>query len=171
MAIQELLNSVVISQFVLPFFLIFFIIFALLEKTKILGDGKHTLNTWTAAVIGLIFVSAIFPKQVVANLILFLTIAIVVVFVTLLIWAFATGGGEAKVGDGVKKLAGIVIVIAVVIAVFWAAGLRLEFLNNLIDFLFYSSWSKDFWTNSVFIGFVAIAIALTWFGAKGSGKS
>ena len=169
MAVQELLNSTVVSQFILPFSLIFFIVFAILEKTKILGDGKHTLNTWIAAVIGLIFVSAVFPKQVVANLILFLTIALVVVFVTLLIWGFATGG-EAKVSDGVKKLAGFVIVIFVIIAVFWAAGLRLEFLNKLIDFLFYSSWSKDFWTNAVFIGFIAIAIALTWKGASGSGK-
>jgi len=167
MAIQDLLNSAIISQFILPFALIFFILFAILEKTKVLGGDKHALNVWTSAVIALIFVSAVFPKQVVANLILFLTIAIVVVFVTLMLWGFAIGG-DAKISGGVMKLSGVVIVIAVIIAVFWAAGLRLEFLNNLVDFLFYSSWSKDFWTNTVFIGFVAIAIALTWFGTKGA---
>src|SRR3990167_4002601 len=139
MAIQDLLNSVIVSKFMLPFALIFFILFAVLEKTKILGDGKHTLNVWTAAVIAVIFVSAVFPKQVVGNLILFLVIALIVVFVTLLIWGFATGG-DAKVSDGIKKLTAIVIVIFVIIAVFWAAGLRLEFLNSLIDFLFYSNW-------------------------------
>ena len=170
MAIQEtFLNNWVISQFVLPFALIFFILFAVLEKTKILGDGKHTLNVWTAEIIGLIFVSAVFQKQVVANLILFLVIALIVVFVTLLLWGFATGG-DAKVSDGIKKLTAIVIVIFVIIAVFWAAGLRLEFLNSLIDFLFYSNWSKEFWTNAVFIAFVAMAIAFTWFGTKGSSK-
>ncbi|MEK6760944.1 MAG: hypothetical protein AABX93_03405 [Nanoarchaeota archaeon] len=165
MAIQDLLNSTIVSQFMLPFALIFFILFAILEKTKILGDNKHTLNVWTAAVIALIFVSAVFPKQVVGNLILFLVIALVVVFVTLIIWGFTTGG-EAKIGDGVKKLSAYVIVIAVVIAVFWAAGLRLEFLNELIDFLFYSNWSKEFWTNAVFVGFIAIAIALTLKGSS-----
>ena len=167
MAIQDVLNSAVVAQFILPFTLIFFILFAVLEKTKILGGDKHALNVWTSAVISLIFVSAVFPKQVVANLMLFLVIAMVVIFVVLILWGFVNNG-EAKIDGNVMKLTGIVIVIIVIIAVFWAAGLRLEFLNKLIEFLFYSNWSKDFWTNAAFLGFVAIAIALTWFGAKGS---
>ena len=170
MAIQDtFLNNAIISQFILPFALIFFILFAVLEKTKVLGDSKHALNTWTAAVIALIFVSAVFPKQIVGNLILFLVIALVVVFVTLMIWGFTTQG-EAKIGDGVKKLSAYIIGIAVIIAVFWAAGLRLEFLNQVIDFLFYSNWSKEFWTNVVFVGFIAIAIALTLKDFSSGGK-
>ena len=149
--------------------LIFFIVFAILEKTKILGDGKHQLNTLVGAVIGLVFVSAVFPKQVTGNLILFLTVAIVVIFVGLLIWGFANGG-DASIPGGVKKLAGIAVIIAVIIAVLWAAGLKIEFFNNLFDFLFNSGWSATLWTNASFIVVIAIAAALIWTGAKAAGK-
>lgn len=159
MAEITFLQSWVVSKFILPLFLIWFLIFAILEKTKIFGEGKHQLNTMIALVIGLIFVSAVFPKEVVGNLILFLSVAIVVVFIGLLLWGF-TMGGEAKVEGNVKRLAAVGIVIAVTIAVFWAVGLRVEFLNQLIDFLFYSSWSSTFWTNALFIAVIATALAL-----------
>lgn len=165
MAGETFLQYWLVSDFILPFFLIWFIAFAILEKTKLLGDGRHQLNTLIAAVLGLIFVSSVFPKQVVGNLILFLTVAIVVVFVGLLLWGFATGG-EAKIPDGVKVLGAIAIVIAVGIAVLWAVGLRVEFFNNLFDFLFNSSWSTAFWTNVSFIVVIAIAAALLWVGSK-----
>ncbi len=165
MAQETFLQNWIVAKFILPFFLMFFVVFAILEKTGILGKEKKQLNALTSAIISLIFVSAVFPKEVVGNLILFLTISIVVVFVTLLIWGFVSGG-EAKLDGGVKKLAGIAVVIAVIIAVFWAAGLRVEFLNNLIDYLFYSGWSSVFWTNTLFIAVIAVAVALVLRGSK-----
>ncbi len=166
MAQETFLQNWIVAKFILPFFLMFFILFAILEKTEILGKSKKQLNALTSAVISLIFVSAVFPKEVVGNLILFLTISIIVVFVTLLIWGFVSGG-EATLSPGIKKLAGISVVIAVIIAVFWAVGLRVEFLNNLIDYLFYSSWSSTFWTNASFIAVIAIALGLVLSGSKG----
>ena len=168
MAEVTFLSNWIIAKFILPFALIFFIFFAILEKTKVLGDGRHTLNAWVSAIIGLIFVTAVFPKEVVGNLILFLTVAMIVVFVTILLWGFISGG-DAKIEGWVKKLAGIVLIAAVAIAIFWAVGLRIEFLNNLVDFLFYSSWSSTFWTNVVFIGAIAVAIAIV-LKTKGSGS-
>ena len=163
---ETFLQNWIVAKFILPFFLMFFILFAILEKTGILGKDKKQLNALTSAVISLIFVSAVFPKEVVGNLILFLTISIIVVFVALLIWGFVSGG-EAKLDGGVKKLAGFAVAIAVIIAVFWAVGLRVEFLNNLIDYLFYSSWSSKFWTNTLFIAVIAIALGLVLNGSKG----
>src|SRR3989344_1899534 len=107
MAIETILQHWIFTSFILPFLLVFFIVFAILEKTKIFGDGKKQLNALLAFVIGLIFVGAVFPKLVVGNLILFLTVALVIVFVTLLLWGFVTGG-EAKIeGKGIKWAAGI----------------------------------------------------------------
>ncbi len=73
-------------------FINLFIVFAVLEKTKVLGDDKKQLNALLAFVIGLIFVGAVFPKLIVANMILFLTVALVIVFVVLLLWGFVYSG-------------------------------------------------------------------------------
>ena len=51
----------------------FFVVFAVLERTKLFGAEKKQLNALTSFVVALIFVTAIFPKVIVENLILFLT--------------------------------------------------------------------------------------------------
>jgi hypothetical protein len=153
--VETILQHWIFTQFALPFLLMFFIVYAVLEKTKILGDNKQT-NSIVSFVIALIFVSAVFPKLVVANLILFLTVAIIVVFVGLLIWGFVSGG-EAKIsGKKLPMVAGIIIAIAVVAAVLWATGIGFEF----IEYIFVQEWSNAFWTNVLFVAVIAAALGL-----------
>ena len=156
MATETILQHWVLRQFAYPFLLIFFIMFAILEKTKILGTDKKQINALVSFVIGLIFVSVIYPKVVVENLILFLVVALVVFFVGLLLWGFATGG-EARIGGkGIKIVFGVLIVVAVLIALIWAMGIWDEFY----DVLFKQSWSSSLWTNVAFIVVVAAALAV-----------
>jgi len=149
------LQNWIVSKFILPFLLIFFIVFAILEKTKIFGEGKKQLNALTAFVVGLIFVGAVYPKLVVENMILFLTVAIVIVFVILLLWGFVFG--DLKEGFKLKKWMewglGILIGIAVVIAVIWATGLNVQ----VKEFL---SSQSHIWTNITFVVVIAVALAL-----------
>ena len=158
------LQSPVLTKFIYPFLLIFFIVFAILEKTKIFGDDKKQINALIAFVIGFIFITAIFPKEMVNNLILFLTIAIVIVFVVLMLWGFIMGGEGVKVFEnspkGLKWAIGIFIIIAVTIAVLWAAGVN---LSDIFDKLFHAHWSSEFWTDLVFVVLVAggLAVALS----------
>ena len=163
-----ILQSPILTKFVYPFFLIFFIIFAILERTKVFGEEKKQLNALISFVIAFIFVSAVFPKEIVANLILFLTLAIVIVFIVLMIWGFIMGGESLNVfsntSKGLKWAIGILIIIAVVIAVIWAAGVDTE---GLFGKLFNSSWSESFWTNVLFIVMVAIALAVVLNTGKG----
>ncbi len=153
---ETILQHWIFTQFALPFLLVFFIVFAILEKTKVLGDDKKQLDALVAFLIALIFVSAVFPKLVVGNLILFLTVAIIVVFVGLLIWGFVSGGEAKLEGKGIKIAAGIVILIAVIAAVLWATGVGFGF----IEYMFTQEWSKTFWTNALFIVVIAAALAL-----------
>jgi hypothetical protein len=159
MAQETILQHWVFTQFILPFLLIWTIVFALLEKTKILGDGKKQLDAIVAFVIGLIFVGAVFPKVVVGNLILFLTVAIIIMFVGLLLWGFISGyeikGDILKAGFA-KWIAGIIIIISVIGAVLWATGIWDSFYN----LLFRQSWSSSLWTNIAFIAVVAGALAV-----------
>jgi len=163
MVAETILQSEILTKFVYPFLLIFFIVFAVLEKTKVLGDDKKQLNALLAFVIGLIFVGAVFPKLIVANMILFLTVALVIVFVVLLLWGFVYSGEKGfEISKGLRTFLFIVLGIAVVVAVFWAVGVGGGFFN----FLFSSSWSNAFWTNFLFIVVIAAALALVIKGTK-----
>ncbi|MBD3247583.1 hypothetical protein GF378_03115 [Candidatus Pacearchaeota archaeon] len=163
---ETILQHWIFTRFALPFLLIFFIVFALLEKTKLLGDGKKQVNALVAFVIGLLAISVAYPIEAINNLILFLTVAIVVAFVGLILWGFVSGG-EAKVENkAIKWIIGVVIAIALIWAALWATKLALPFY----DFLFGQAWSKTFWTNVAFIAVVAIALAVVLItGAKGKG--
>jgi hypothetical protein len=160
---ETILQHWIFTRFALPFLLVFFVVFALLEKTKLLGDGKKQVNALVAFIIGLIAISVAYPIDVINNLILFLTIAIIVVFVGLILWGFVSGG-EAKVENKyIKWVIGVVIVVALIWAVLWASKLALPFY----DFLFSQEWSGTFWTNVAFIAVIAIALALV---LKGGAK-
>ena len=153
------LQNWIFTKFALPFLLIFFIVFAILEKTKVFGEDKKQINALISFVIGLIFVSVAYPKEVVGNLILFLTVALVVLFVVLILWGFVSGGdlkADFLTNRGVKWVVGIGVVVAVVLAVIWATGIH----GGLIDLLFYQSWSGTFWTNVLFVAAIAGALAL-----------
>jgi hypothetical protein len=146
MAEETILQNEIFTNFALPFLLIFFIF----------GEGKKQLNALVAFVIGLIFVAAVFPKLVVGNLILFLTIAIVVMFVALLLWGFVSGQAPKIENTPLKWVIGIVIVVAVGIALLWAMGIE----GGASDLLFEQSWSGEFWTNAAFVVVVIVALVL-----------
>ena len=163
MVTETILQSEILTKFVYPFLLMFFIVFAVLEKTKVLGDEKKQLNALVAFVIGLIFVGSVFPKLVVANMVLFLTVSLVIVFVVLLLWGFVSSGDKGfEISKELKTFLFIILGIAVVVAVFWAVGVG----GGFFAFLFNSSWSNAFWTNFLFIVVIAAALALVIKGSK-----
>lgn len=167
MAGETIFQHWIVTQFILPFLLMWTIVFAILQKTKLLGEDKKQLDAIVAFVIGLIFVGAIFPKLVVGNLILFLTVSIIVMFVGLLLWGFVSGD-ELKADflkkKGIKITAAIVVIVAVIIAVIWATGID----NNVLDFFFRNTWSGEFWTNFFFVAVVVITLAVVLRSSKKS---
>lgn len=168
MADTNIFQSTVATQFIYPFILMFFLVFAVLEKTKLLGENKKTLNAWIAGVIALIFVTAVFPKVIVGNMILYLTVAIVMVFVILLLWGFVYGTSKDGfvLTKGMKIGLGAVITIATILAVFWATGVGFSWFEKLFN----SSWSDSFWSNFFFILVIGIALAVTLKTAGGDKK-
>jgi hypothetical protein len=158
-----ILQGEIFTRFILPFFLVFFVLFAILEKTKLFGEGKKQVNAMISFVVGLIFVSVLYPTVVVSNLILFLTVALVCVFVILLIWGFIFGDDKGfKPEKWMKYSLAILAGIAFIVAVIWATGL----LDNVKAGLFDKAWSKTFWTNFGFILAIAVALALVLIGGK-----
>ncbi len=167
MAEEEIfLQHWIFTRFALPFLLVFAITYAVLEKTKVLGENKQ-VNALVSFVIGLILISVVYPQIVITNLILFLSVALIVVFVVLLIWGFISGG-EVKLPEskGLKILIGVVLIISVGIALLWATGAQ----ESTTNFLFFEEWSSQLWTNLSFVVLIAIALALVLKGSK-DGKS
>ncbi len=164
MADETFLQNPIFSQYLFPFLLVFFIVFAVLEKTKLFGDGKKQINALISFVIGLIFVTAIFPKIVVGNLVLFLTVAIVCIFVILLIWGFIFGGKDGfELDKKLKWILGIIAGVAFVIAVIFATGFNVMIQNFLSS---EQGMSGTIFTNIVFIVVIAVALALVLRNAK-----
>lgn len=157
------------TKFLLPFLLVFLIAFALLEKTKVLGEGNKQLNALVSFVIGFIFVGVAGPALMVSNLMLFLSVALVVVFVTLLIWATVSGRANFNIITD-NKIAIIVlfvlVVLSVVYASLWAAGIEID--KFIIDPLFNQSGSEAIWTNVGFVVIIALALALVLRGKASS---
>jgi hypothetical protein len=161
-----ILQAPLLTDFLYPFLLIFFIVFAILEKTAILGKDKKQINAMVSLVIGLIFVGAVFPKMIAENMVLFMTIGLVIIFVGLMIWGFLTGQtGGINIGSKMKIFYAWLLGIALVVSIIWASGLgsqAFKAIYNLMNFLFVSSWSGTFWTNILFVALIvgAIVIAL-----------
>ena len=159
---ETILQHWILTDFAFPFLLVFFIVFALLEKTKVLGDGKKQLNALVAFVIGLIFITAVSPTLVLANFMVFLTVSVIVLFVGLILWGFISGG-EAKIEDSkVKIIFGVIISIAVLIALL----VILDVHEAIFNFLFFQSWSNTLWTNVIFIVVIAAAVAVALKNSK-----
>lgn len=154
----------IFTRFILPFTLVVSIVYALLEKTKLFGEDKHQVNAIVAFSIGLLFVGFVYPTLVVQNMILFLSVALVILFVILLLWGFVFG--EIKEGfkpaTWMKIFLGVIVGIAVIFGVIWATG----FKDKLVDFLFRQSWSNTFWTNFLFVIIVVVALVLILVGKK-----
>jgi hypothetical protein len=167
MALDTIFQHWIFKDFMLPFVFMFVLIFAILQKTGILGKDKKQLDAIVAFVISLIFVSVAYPKLVVGNLILVLTVALVVIFIGLLLWGFLIGG-EAKFSfdaKWMKWVVGIGVTVFVILAVIWASG----FNSDVLNFLFYQSWSSVFWTNFIFIAVIIILLIIII--KSGGGKS
>ncbi|NCN51739.1 hypothetical protein GW931_01890 [archaeon] len=160
---SNILQASLFTDFLYPFLLMFFIVYALLEKSKILGADQKQINAFVSLIISLIFVSVIFPVIVVNNLILFMTVGIVVIFVGFMLWGFINDG-KIGFGEGSKVLKGLGVLtfIALIIAIFWATGTFpsvWSFLEKVFNWAFNSSGSASFWTN--FLVVVLVAAALT----------
>jgi len=149
-----ILSSGIVVNTILPFLLVFALVFAILEKTKILGDGKKQVDAIVALVIGLLVVSFANYTHIIVSLSVFLAVVLVVILVFMLLFGAFFEPGKFEVGKGIKITAGILALIAVVIAVLYYTG----------------AWDyiKDNWVgsgtgvvaNTIFVVLVIAAIAI-----------
>lgn len=110
---------------VLPFLLVFTIVFAILEKTRVLGEEKgeprKNLNSMVAFVIGLIFISIIRLVEVINQALPEVALVLIIAVSLLMLVGLFWGTSEVKLEVGWQK--GLVFIIAffVVLGIFFNA--------------------------------------------------
>ncbi|MFA5020281.1 MAG: hypothetical protein WC533_04235 [Candidatus Pacearchaeota archaeon] len=168
--VQNILANDFLVQIIYPFLLIFTLIFAILEKTKILGDEKHQVNALTSLAIALIAVAFSWATGIITKLMPFLAVSVVIILVLMILYGFVATGptGGFTVPNWMKYGLAVVIIIAVIIAVIVATG-QWGFVYNS---LFVSGTPTGWFTNILLLAIIigAIAIVLTS-GKKGSSSS
>lgn len=164
---ETILQSPILVNFVYPFLLIFFIVFAVLERTKILGEGKKQINALVAFVVGLLFVGTVSSQMLIQNMILFLSIALVIMFVVYLLWGFLFVNEDFKISKPLRNTLMVIVGIAMVVALFYITGIG----STVFGALFSVKLSSAFWTNFFFIVLIAAALAIALKTSSGaSGK-
>ncbi|MBU2612612.1 MAG: hypothetical protein KKB62_02740 [Nanoarchaeota archaeon] len=156
----NILQASLFTDFLYPFLLMFFIMYALLQKSKLFGEEQSQINAFVSLVVSLIFVAVVYPVVVVNNLILFMTVGVVVIFVGFVLWGFINNG-DISLNSKVQKGLAVLTFIAVIIAVLWATG-AFPGVWNALEVFFewaFSSGTEGFWTNFLIVVLVIAAVA------------
>ncbi|MBT3642550.1 hypothetical protein HN876_02055 [archaeon] len=152
------------TEMVLPFLLIFVVVFAILQKSKILGDGKAQIDAMVGLVIGLLLIGLPTPRDIVINLMPWLSVGVAVILVFLILYGFVAGDMS---GDGtpkwMKTTFGILAGLFTLGIVIYVSGLG----TIILDWFSGNYGSEGLFTNIVI---VLLVIGAVWVAVK-SGSS
>lgn len=162
---QPIIISGIFLNYIFPFALIFTLVFAILQKTKLLGDGKKQIDAIVGLVIGLILIAFEPARDVVVKLQVFLAIAIAIMFVFMLLYGFASGKKDGDVlGKGWKYAFYILITLGLVVAIIYITGM----LDTFTNFLFSSGAGSKLLINVLIIAVIVGALAAVLFSKEKS---
>lgn len=123
MATDTIFSSSLFQGIIFPFALVFVLVFAILDKSKLLGEGKRQINAIVSLVIALIFVSFSRAVGIVVGLMPFLAVMLVIILVFYLMIGFVFNNEKAFTPNrGIKIAGGIIVFVALLIAVAVVTG-------------------------------------------------
>ena len=158
---STILSHPIFVETILPFLLVFTIIFAVLQKSKVLGDGKRQVDSIVALVSALLVISFAQATGIIVQLIPFLAVSLVVLLVFMILVGSFRKGGDEMLPKGLKTALMAVVIIAVVIAVMVIT----DAWQYIFDLIFIGSDSSLF-INIVFIAIVIGAVIFVFVGSK-----
>jgi hypothetical protein len=117
-----ILSSPFFVEGVLPFLLIFALVFALLQKSGVLGKDKKQVDALVALAVGLLVISFGQALGIILQLVAFLAVSLVIVLVFMLLVGSFFKADTFDLPGWTKLVLGIIVFIAVVIAVLVFTG-------------------------------------------------
>ncbi len=150
------------TEMLLPFLLVFVVVFAILQKSKILGDGKAQIDAMVAMVVGLLLIGVPGPRDVIVGIMPWMAVGVAVILVFMILYGFVAGdlSGD-KVNPWMKITFGILaglFTLAVVLVV--------SDLGDIILGWFSWSGSGEVWMNVLMVALVFGAMAVAIFSGK-----
>ena len=102
---MDLFTTDIFAKGILPFLLVFVLVFAILQKSKLFGEGKSQIDALIALVIGLILIGFSQPRDYIVTMLPWLAVALVVLLIVFLIYGFIASDNKdgLKIPDWVKK--------------------------------------------------------------------
>ncbi len=152
--VEPILISPFFTNYILPFVLVFTLIFALLQKTQILGEGKKQINAIIGLIIGLILIAFSSARNIVVQLMPFLAVSAVILFVFMLIYGFVMGKKEDVLHKGTKIALGIIFALAFITVLLYVSG----WWDSIYDFMFNRETSAQIWINLLLIAVMVGAV-------------
>lgn len=154
------------TEMLLPFLLVFVVVFAILQKSKVLGEGKAQIDSLVAMVIGLIVIGVEQPREIIVNLMPWMAVGVAVILVFLILYGFVAGDlSGQKTPQWMKITFGILAGLFTLGVVLYVTGLGV-FLTGMV------SGSGDLWMNVLIILLVigAMVVAVVSGKPKKSGE-
>ena len=148
------------TEMLLPFLLVFVVMFAILQKSKILGEGKAQIDAMVALVVGLLLIGVPGPRNIIVGIMPWMTVGVAVILVFLILYGFVAGDlskapNWMKISFGV--LAGM-FTLAVVLHVSGSSGIVSSWL--------FGDGSSNIWMNILMIILIVGAVAVAIFSGK-----
>jgi peptidoglycan/LPS O-acetylase OafA/YrhL len=156
-----ILSSEIFSDIILPFLLIFTIIFAILEKTKFLGEKKD-IHAIVALVFGMISVGVPWAIGVITSIIPIVVIIIIILISWLMTYGFLAPEEKGPVSKNWRIAFQIILGIVFIGVIAWATGLYTLIINK--------PWASTAGQTLLVIGVVIAVISIVVSGG-GKGKS
>ena len=160
-------DSPFFTEMLLPFLLVFVVVFAILQKSKILGDGKAQVDAIVGLVIGLILIGVPGPRDIIVGIMPWMAVGVAVILVFMILYGFVAG----DLSDG-KNMPDWLRYGFVALAGVFTVGIVL-FVTGLGSTIWDSfGGSSDLWMNIVMIVLVLGVMAVAVYGGKkdGDGK-
>jgi len=148
------------TEMLLPFLLVFVVVFAILQKSKILGDGKAQIDAIVALVIGLILIGVKQPREIIVGIMPWLAVGVAVILVFLILYGFIAGD-LSKAPDWMKIVFGILAGLFTIGVVLYVTGLW-----GIIGDWFSGGDTSGIWMNVLMIALIIGAMAVAVFSGK-----
>ncbi len=166
MADAPFLISGFFLEYLLPFALIFTLIFAILQKSKLLGEGKKQIDAIIGLVVGLILIAYGPARLIVVQLQVFLAVFASILLVFMLLMAFINQKKEGEIlGKWFKYALYAILVIALIITLIVVTG----YWGIVTSYLFESSSGGQVWINGlIIVVIIGALVAVLWDKGKSS---
>ena len=152
------------TEMLLPFLLVFVVVFAILQKSKILGEGKAQIDAMVGLVIGLLLIGVPQPRNIIVGIMPWLAVGIAVILVFLILYGFVAGD-LSSAPDWMKIIFGILAGLFTLGVVLYVTGLW-EIIGGWLS----GGESSGVWMNVLMVALVIGAMAVAVFsGKKGNG--